>query len=368
MVNMKRAFLYLFLGVPVIFGCKSRSREITPQIKPLTAAVYASGTLVPENEYKVVSFAEGFMERAFVREGDSVRKGQLLFQINNDTRQTQVAVAKDVLKKTLPVTAPDAPSILDLQSRLASAKDRLRNDSLQYVRYHNVFQQQAIAASTYEKYQLQYENSRRDVSSLEEQLRNQHLSAALQLQQARNELQIARTEKYNGMLRSFADGVIYELYRQTGDLVGSSQPIALLGSGPMIARLLVDEDDLGRVRNGQNVLVTMDAYPDRVFHAKVTKIYPLLNKQEQSFRVDAYFQEQVPVKLYGLNIEANIVIKDNEKALVIPRKALGKGDSVLVRIGNETRKIRIKVGAVDQQYAEVLGGLPDSSTIIIMQP
>jgi multidrug efflux pump subunit AcrA (membrane-fusion protein) len=111
----------------------------------------------------------------------------------------------------------------------------------------------------------------------------------------------------------------------------------------------------------------LDAYPDQVFQAKVAKIYPLLNRQEQSFRVDAYFVDKIPVKLYGLNIEANIVIKEREKALVIPRRALGKGDSVLVRRGNYTKKIKIRVGAQDRDYAEVVAGLPDSSTVI-MQP
>ena len=365
MVNMKHLTFFPMLGILILAACQSKNRETPPQIRQLTEAVYASGVLVPESEYKVVSSAEGFLEHAYVKEGDSVRKGQLLFQVTNENHQAQVSAAADVLKRTLPVTAPDAPSVLDIQTRLATARDRLINDSMQYVRYRNVYQHQAIAASTFEKYQLQYESSKREVSSLEEQLRNQQLSAALQLQQARNEVQIARTEKSNGILRSYANGILYELYKQTGDLVSSNQPIALVGSGSMIARLLVDEDDLGKIHTGQTVLVTMDAYPDRIFRAKVSKIYPLLNKQEQSFRVDAYFIEDVPVKLYGLNIEANIIIKEKEKAMVIPRRSLGRGDSVLVRKGKETKRMKIKVGDQDQDYTEVLAGIPDSSTIIV---
>jgi multidrug efflux pump subunit AcrA (membrane-fusion protein) len=367
MVNMKHLTFFPLVGIIVLAGCQPKVREAAPQIRQLTEAVYASGTLVPENEYKVVSSNQGFLNHAYVKEGDSVRKGQLLFQINNDNYQAQVSAASGVLKRTLPVTAPDAPSVMDLQTRLATARDRLQKDSLLYVRYKNVYNHQAIAASTFEKYQLQYETSRREVTSLEEQLRNQQLSSALQLQQAQNEVQIARTEKSNGVLRSYADGILYELYKQTGDLVSANQPIALVGSGSMIARLLVDEDDLGKIRMGQSVLITMDAYPDKIFRAKITKIYPLLNKQEQSFRVDAYFVEDFPVKLYGLNIEANIMIKEKDKAMAIPRKAVGRGDSVLVRIGKEIKKIKITVGGQDQDYVEVLAGLPDSSTVI-MQP
>ncbi len=363
----KRIFLIVLFPALVLTACLNKRKEVQPQLRQLTEAVYASGTLVPENEYKVVSSTDGFLQKALVKEGDSVKKGQLLFILSNNTQQTQVSAALEVVTKTIPVAAPDAPAVKDFENRLASARIRLENDELQYKRYKNLYEQNAISASNYEKYRLQYETTLHEIRSLEEQLRQQQLSAALQLQEAGNQLQIARTSRANGLLRSYADGMVYDVYKQTGDLIAPSQPIALIGSGRMIARLLVDEDDLSKVRQGQKILITMDAYPNKIFHAHIGRIYPLLNKQEQSFRVDALFDDEIPVKLYGLNVEANIILHENEKVLVIPKNALMKGDSVLVKESGKIAKIKIRKGAEDTDFVEVLDGLNNSSILIIEQ-
>jgi len=362
---IQRTVYATLMAITVLAACRSKKQEVQPQIRQLTDAVYASGTLVPENEYKVVSSAEGFLQQSLVKEGDTVKKGQLLFTLASDMQRAQVATAAELVSKTRPVAASDAPAVRDLETKLATAQTRLQNDELQYRRYKNLYEQQAISASAYEKYQLQYQTSQNDLKSLQEQLRNQRLSAALQLQQASNQLEIARTGRQDGLLKSYTNGVVYDVYKQTGDLVAINQPVALVGSGSMMAKLLVDEDDLAKVSVGQPVLITMDAYPNKIFHARITKIYPLLNKQEQSFRVDARFEDALPQQLYGLNIEANIVLHEKEKVMVIPKKALLPGDSVLVKEAGKTAKVKIKKGASDNEYVQVESGLNTSSVLII---
>jgi multidrug resistance efflux pump len=351
----------------VLLACTSKKKEIHPQMRQLTEAVYASGTMVPENEYKVVASIQGYLQKALVKEGDSIKKGQLLFTLINETQQAQIAAASRTVAKTIPVAAADAPAVRDLEQRLASARTRLRNDSIQYARYKNLYEQNAIAASTYERYRLQYQTSLHEEESLESQIKQQRLTAGLQLQEAQNQLQLAQTARSNELLRSYTAGKVFEVYKQTGDLVTPGQPVALIGSGNMIAKLLIDEDDLGKVKVGQKVLITMDAYPDRIFQAHVQKIYPLLNKQEQSFRVDAIFDNEIPVQLYGLNLEANIVQTENVTALVIPKMALLKGDSVLLKKDGKLVKTKIRTGIEDKDYVQVVDGLAPSSTLIIEQ-
>ena len=131
--------------------------------------------------------------------------------------------------------------------------------------------------------------------------------------------------------------------------------------------MLVDEDDFEKVTAGQKVLITMDAYPGKTFSATLYKIYPLLNKVEQSFRVDALFDEELPAKVYGLNIEANIVIKDKVEALVIPKQAVMKGDSVLLKNGKELVTVKIRKGVEDKDWVQVTGGINSISQSIILQ-
>lgn len=361
-----KEFVFVVSVLLLLISCKQR-QVVQPEIKQLTEAVYASGTLVPENEYKVVAATDGFLETASVKEGDSVKKGQLLFKLSNNDQQAQVSAAAQLVQKTLPVTGNNSPAVMEIETRLAAARIRLENDRQQYERYKNLYDQNAISASNYEKHQLQYKTTSKELENIQQQLHQQRLLSALQLQQANNQLQLASASKGNGIIKSFADGIVYEVVKQTGDMVYRNQPIALVGSGKMIAKLLVDEDDFEKIKEGQKVLITMDAYPGRTFSARLYRIYPLLNKVEQSFRVDALFDNELPAKIYGLNIEANIVIKEKVEALVIPKQALRKGDSVLLKDGNQVEACKIAKGVEDDEWIQVTGGLHSISQSIILQ-
>lgn len=361
---MKRQLLWLMLGIAAS-GCKQKQQEIHPEMKMLTSAVYASGTLMPEQEYKVVSAVDGYLVQALVKEGDTVRNGQLLFKVSSDVRIAQEQGAQALVRKTIPTVTDNAPLLREVQGRIEVAHIKMQQDSLQYARYKNLFDQNAISKSSYEKYYLQYQSSLKDYQNLRQQYQQQRMSGDIQLQQAQNQLSLAAAQSGTGSLKSYVNGIVYDVYKKEGDLINPNQPIALIGAGKMYAKLLVDEDDLDKVYAGQQVLITMDAFPDKVFKAHIAKVYPLLNKVEQSFRVDAMLDETVPVSMYGLNLEANIVIADKKQVLVIPRAALLKGDSVMIKKDGKEEKIKIHTGIADDEWIEVTGGLDNSSTIII---
>lgn len=363
---MKRQLLWLLLAFTAA-GCKQRTTEVRLQVKSLTSAVYASGSLVPEEEYKVVSSMDGYLVQANVNEGDIVQKGQLLFRVDNDVRDAQEASARALVVRTIPTATNNAPALRELRGRIEKARIQLRNDQAEYGRYERLYNQKAVSKSAYDQKFLQYQASLKDYENMQRQLQAQELAADIQLQQAQNQLIVAKAQNEVGLLRSYANGVVYEVYKKKGDLVAPNQPIALIGAGKMIAKLLVDEDDLGKVSEGQKVLITMDAYPDSVYRAHISKIYPLLNKAEQSFRIDAVLDEPVPVTMYGLNLEANIVLAENRQVLVLPKAALHKGDSVMVKKGKEKQLIKISKGLEDDNYVEVTGGIDKNTAVIIEQ-
>jgi multidrug efflux pump subunit AcrA (membrane-fusion protein) len=202
---------------------------------------------------------------------------------------------------------------------------------------------------------------------LGDQLKGQRLSNSLQRQAAVNQLAVSRTDNNNGLLKSFTNGVVYEVYKQKGDMVNFNQPIALVGSGKMIAKLLVDEDDLSKIWIGQKAEIKMDAFPDKVYHAKITRIYPVLNKAEQSFRVDAELTEPLPRNIYGLNIEANILVTENKQVVAIPKKAVMKGDSVMIKQAGKIQAIKIEKGIEDDQMVEIKRNPIPSTSLIIVQ-
>lgn len=362
---MKPQILWLAL-ILVATGCKKKQQEVHPEMKLLTSAVYASGTLVPEQEYKAVSGVDGYLQDVLVKEGDVVKNGQLLFTLSNEVRNAQEYGASAMVQKTIPTVADNAPALQQLQGQMDVARIRKTQDSLNYVRYKALYDQDAISKSNYEKFYLQYQSSEKDYRNLYRQYEQLRLSNALQLQQAKNQLAVATAQSDIGNIKSFVDGTVFEVYKKKGDLITPNQPIALIGAGQMYAKLLVDEDDLGKVQEGQKVLITLDAFPDKVFKAHVAKKYPLLNKVEQSFRVDAVLDEPIPGALYGLNLEANIVIAEKKQVLAIPKSALIKGDSVIIKKEGKEMKVKLRKGVEDEQWVEVPG--MDSNATIIIRP
>lgn len=361
---MKRQLSWVLL-VLAATGCGKKQEEVKPEMKALTSAVYASGLLVPEEEYKVVASVDGYLVKALVKEGDTVHKGQLLFTVSSDVRAAQEEGAQAVVQRTIPTVTNNAPVFRELQGRIDVARIKMQQDSLQYMRYKNLYDQKATSQSNYEKFYLQYQSSLKDYQSLQQQLQQQRLTSDLQLQQAQNQLTVAAAQSGIGNLKSFVDGIVYDVYKKEGDLINPNQPVALVGAGKMYARLLIDEDDLDKVYDGQKVLITMDAFPDKVFNAHITKVYPLLNKVEQSFRVDAVLDEAVPVEMYGLNLEANIVIAEKRQVLAIPKAALQKGDSVTIKVDGKEKRVKIHKGIEDENWVEVKSGLSQSATIIL---
>jgi HlyD family secretion protein len=362
---MIKGLLFFLISVMLLGGCKSKQEVIKPQQREITEAVYASGTLVPEQEYKLVSRLEGYVTESLVEEGDTVKNGQLLFRISNSNKQTAEQTAASLVAKTLPVVGDRSPAVRELEGKIDLLSIRQTNDSIQYLRYKTLFEQNAISKSSYEKYELQYKSTSRELDNLRQQLNNVKLNASLQLQQANNLLAVSKADVENGLLRSFTNGVVYEIYKKQGDILTVNQPIALIGSGRMIVKLLADEDDLDKVKMGQKILMTMDAYPDKIINARVVRIYPILNKVEQSFRVDAAIEDSLPSAIYGLNVEANIIIREKRLAMVIPKSALFHSDSVWIKKANEVVAVKVEKGTEDREWIEIRSGLNAETEIII---
>ncbi|MFM2224120.1 MAG: hypothetical protein RJA07_322 [Bacteroidota bacterium] len=356
--------LLILVCIAVIYSCKQTEIEIKPEIKSLTEAVYASGVLVSENDYKLISLSDGFLIHSFVKEGDEVKANQILFQLQSSTRNIQMQSAEDLMQKTIPITAANAPLFSDLKNKIELAKSKYLIDSINFVRYQNLYQQNATTKTTVENFELKFKSSAIELNSLKIQLNQLKLSSALTLQQSQNQLNVAKNEIINTQIKNIVAGTVYDIYKNEGDLILPNQPVALIGSGKLIARLSVDETDLNKIKTNQKVLITMDAYPNRVFKATITKIYPSLNRIEQSIKVDAIFDEALPANFYGLNVEANIVVNENKQVLVIPKQALLSGDSVWIKKETGKLKVKIKKGIEDKEFVEIISGITSSNIII----
>lgn len=123
---------------------------------------------------------------------------------------------------------------------------------------------------------------------------------------------------------------------------------------------MVDEKDIVRVLPGQEVVIALDAYGKKTFHAKITRILPEKNERNQSFLVEAEFNDP-PERLYaGLAGEANIITAQKNNALTIPSAYLLNDSLVRTKDG----LIKVETGMRSLDRVEILSGIDENTELL----
>ncbi len=346
------------------FTCKKAKPTVSPSYQNLTEAVYASGNIYPNNEYKLMANADGFLTQQLATEGDLVEANQLLFSIESTAQDARSEASNNILKQAEENVSGQSAILKELEVQVKMAKSRLNNDAINFERYQDLFEKNATTKIEYEKAKLVSELSKEDFKAKELMLSRTKNQLYVDLQNAKANARVNGREGQNFKIKTFEAGEIFELYKKRGELVRRGEALALIGDATQqYIQLNVDEADLAKIKIGQNIILKVDVYADKVFKAKIQKIYPKLNKADQTFRVDAVFEGEKPTSYYGLSVESNIIISENPKALTLP-KDLVTNDSVWVQDGDKPKRIKIETGAHNLELIEIKSGLSASSKVL----
>ena len=233
--------------------------------------------------------------------------------------------------------------LAELEVQVRNARTRLTNDSINQNRFRELYAQNATSRAELERAELNYTISRNNLRAQLNTLQRNRNQIRVDISANRSQLVTAEEAGRNNRIRSFVTGKVYDVFKEPGEMVRLGDQLALVGSGSeLFAQLSVDESDFGRIRRGQEVVLKADVYPDKVFKARVSKIYPKLNRTDQSFRVDAEFVGEQPASYYGLTVEANIIISQNKHVLTIPKSYVIGNDSVWVEQDGKKQKVKFR--------------------------
>ncbi|HNV28540.1 MAG TPA: efflux RND transporter periplasmic adaptor subunit [Cyclobacteriaceae bacterium] len=357
---MKIGHILLIL---ILSGCSKSTRTIQPSVKPLMEAVYASGFVVSEQEYQVFSQADGTLKQVVVKEGEEVKRGQPIVIVESVQQSTRYTMAKESYEQAV---KNKVPVMAELDATLQSARSKMQFDSINFVRYGNLLRSNATSRVDYDRAEIQYKNSRNDFLTIKNRLIKTQNDLDLAIQNSYNQLKISEEESANYILRSDIDGMVFKIMKEKGELVRRSEVVAVVGMPDnFYLKLTVDELDIQRVKEGQEVAVKIDAYPDKIYRGSVSKVYPLVDTRQQSLRVDVILMEKLPGLFSGLAVEANIIIRQKENALVIPKQSILPGDSVLISTSAGEKKVKIMRGIETLDETEVISGLDVDSKLIV---
>ena len=355
-------FLHYLCCIIVFYGCKEKAETTKPQEQSITESVYASGKIKSRDQYDVFSPVSGIIKEVYVKEGDTVCKGDALISLINEVPKLNTENAR--IAATYQSIAANQDRLNEALQNIDFARAKLESDSLLLVRQQHLWANEIGTRHDLEQRELSLKNSRVALETAKlryQQLKQQLRFSELQSQKA---LQISHTTADDYIVRANENGKVYHITRMPGETVNQQTAFAVVGAaGSFILELQVDEYDIAKIQLGQKAIISMDSYKGQVFEGTVISVDPIMNSQSRSVTVEASFIKQPPVLLPNLTVEANIIIRQKEKALTIPRNYLVEENYVVLGSG---QKRRVKVGLKDYQKAEILEGL--TATEIIRKP
>jgi HlyD family secretion protein len=295
--------------------------------RDLTALVSASGKIQPQRQVNVSANTMGRVTRLAVQEGEHVRTGQFLLEIDPQSLEGQlqqgeasVAAARSALLQTR-TTVEQARATLDLSRQNLRRQDELWAEGL----------------TTREA----FERAQNEVTVREAEVQTREQEIQTREEQVKQEQAILATTRYNlsqVTISSPMDGMITRRNIEEGEnvMVGTMNNagtvlLTIADMSVIESEVEVDETDIPAVTLGQEALVTIDAVPDRTFFGRVTEIgnSPIQaatgvtgTAQATNFRVVITLEEEVPGVRPGFTCTAEITTATRPNVVSVPIQAV----------------------------------------------
>src|ERR1017187_3904686 len=380
------------LGVAAFFSVRLLSRTppkidaeklVKVERMDLARSVVATGKIEPTTKVEIKSKASGIILKLPVNVGDRVRQGQVICELDqNDllprVRQAQAALgmADAALKSTQAEyerakVEAEGPDLAFLKQDMERARQMFlekvaprttRDDAEKNYELAKNRQQQAVvnlgvAQAAIRKAEAQVEQSRAQLATTEEDLRNATIVSPI-------------------------DGVVLSRDREVGDPVSS---ILVMGYGATLIMTVgdlrevyvkgkVDESDIGKVYLGQPARITVESYKDRKFSGKVTKISPMGVEKDNvtTFEVRVSISNEAGKLMATMTANAEILLEERKGVLAIPEGAIiyGKDRGLQVEIpdaGSETgrRRVTVATGIGNGSRTQIVSGLNEGQQVIL---
>ena len=362
----------------------------TPARENLSSSISSNGKVEPVSPFVMRAPLDTFVDKVLATEGQTVKKGQLLIQLNVHDAAAQLADAKSKLLKAQDDLraalaggkADDSARVTGDLLKAQAERDRLQknHDALE-----RLIARQAATADELAVNDLALTKAQSEVSRLtavkQEFGRAVTLDAgraALQVQQAQSEVASLSQKVASGRIVAPANGTLYSLPAKTRDFVKTGDLLAEMADLHKVrVRAFIDEPELGALEPDQSVKITWDALPNRFWTGK-TEVIPKQVVARGARSVGellcAVNNDKLEL-LPNINVDVKINSKERANVLSVPRGTViserGKRFVYVVKanelgVGKPTlEKREIQVGIADATNYEVVSGLKENDLIAL---
>jgi HlyD family secretion protein len=356
-------------------------RTTTVERGPIRSLISTNGKVEPIQNFEAHSPAATTVKRLLVKEGDHVRQGQLLLQLNDADLRTQAARAQAQIKEAQANqsdlnTGGTREELLTLDSQLVKARNARDADQRNVDAYHRLQQQGAASAGEVKQAEDALQRAQADLTLLEQKKKDRYSQpevAKVQAQGAEAEAayQAAEDALAKSSVRAPFDGIVYSLpikqgaYVQTGDLLLQEGDLS-----QMLVRTFVDEPDIGRLATGQKIEVTWDAVPGRIWKGEVSTVPSTvkLRVTRSVGEVTCTLDNRDLRLLPNVNVGVTIIIAEHTGVLTLQREAIRIDDTkpyVYEVVDGKLQRRGVEVSLQNLTQVEITAGLPEHAVVAL---
>jgi HlyD family secretion protein len=349
----------------------------------LVAAITSNGKVEPIAPHVMRAQVPTFVLRVHATEGQTVRRGELLAELDGAEPRAALARARAELiaaEDSLRAARAGGPAVelARIEGELRKAEAEFDRQSREHAALERLAAQQAATREEVERSALALARARADRDRLqaerEELARVARLDierAQLLVERARNEIHSWEEKARSTRVVAPADGTLYSLPVREGDYLQTGAVVAEVARLERVrVRVFVDEPELAPLEAGQPVEITWDAAPARAWMGTVEQLpRQVVPRGTRSVgEVLCTIENEKLELLPNVNVHVRIITRQRENALATPRAAVrGQGDERYVFVVENGRASRraIRVGASSVEAFEVLDGLREGERVAV---
>ena len=356
-------------------------RAAVVQRGTIRSVVSTNGKVEPLRSLEAHAPLATTVKRVLVSEGDHVKKGQLLLQLDDGDVRTQSARATAQLKSAQSSVnaiqrGGSQEEVLTVETQLVKARTDRDSAARNLDALRHLQQKGAASGGEVKDAEAKLQSAEADLQLLQQKQKDRYSKPEIaKVDAERSEAEAAYTAAQDVLQKSNVrapfDGIVYSLpvrqgvYVQPGDLLLQEADLS-----KVLVRAYVDEPDLGRLAPGQKIEVTWDAVPGRVWYGSVSgvpstvKLHGTRNVGETTCIVDNKDLKLLP----NVNVGVTIVTREDHMVLTAPRETVRLDDSkpyVFQIINNEVHRRDVETSVSNLTDVEITKGIPENAVVAV---
>ncbi len=346
---------------------RPRPVVVTPVVRGTAIdAVYATATVEAFDRVTVKAKLAGAIRALEVREGSTVRKGDLLAVIDSPALRHQLEKGKVDRWAAELQAAPASPQLAMIEAQVRMTEASLKNAREERDRLRKLAASGAATRADLDRAENNHAVLEAQLDSQRAQARSLRIELTARSSGSKAAVSELAARLADAEVRAPIGGVVLVRLVEPGEVVPQNGPLFRIGDvSKLVLECAVDEADIGRLTVGKRAAVSLYAFPRQVFRGEVFEILPDADRAKKSFLVKVRLLDAPAGLRSGMSGEVNLLVDEHGGALLAPAEAFDGANAVwVVRSGRVERRTP-EIGVRDMLRVEVRSGLEEGDPVVV---